>query len=292
MSIEPKKPSFKRRFEVVVDRYIVPIGLQASAIMATIVLLSPIGWMLSTSLKPSSDIFVRPPQWIPDQISLDGYERILNSFVLNLVYNSILIALISAIAATLIGSLAAYALSRFPIRGKNGIMLFFLSSMAFPIPLLMMSMYVLLLKMGLLNTILSMIIGHTVITLPVTVWLMKNFIDQIPREIEEAAYVEGAGFFRIIWLIVFRLSTPALIASGLFVFVTSWNELFFGLSFVSSPDLRTVPVGISQSFLQEFKTDWPGMMALAVTVSVPIGLIFVFLQKSFIRGMMSGAVRG
>ena len=196
------------------------------------------------------------------------------------------------IITTIVGAMTAYALSRFAIPGKSTIMLFFLSSLAFPIPLLMMSMYILLMKMGLLDTLLSMIIGHTVITLPITVWLMKNFIDQIPKEIEEAAYVEGASFLRIIFFIIFPLSTPALTASALFVFVTSWNELFFGLSFISSPDLRTVPVGISQSFLQEFKTDWTGMMSLAVIVTLPIGIIFVFLQKSFLRGMIAGSVKG
>ena len=123
----------------------------------------------------------------------------------------------AAIIATIVGALTAYALSRFAIPGKSTIMLFFLSSLAFPIPLLMMSMYILLMKLGLLDTLTSMVIGHTVITLPITVWLMKNFIDQIPKEIEEAAFVEGASFFRIIFFIVFPLSMPALTASALFV---------------------------------------------------------------------------
>lgn len=275
-----------------VRAYIIPWGLQASAFISMLILISPIIWMISTSLKKESDVFDRPPVWIPTEISFDSYYRVMNSFVATILYNSILVALFAAIIATIVGALTAYALSRFPVPGKSAIMLFFLSSLAFPIPLLMMSMYILLMKMGILDTLLSLIIGHVVITLPITVWLMKNFIDQIPREIEEAAYVEGASFFRIIFFIIFPLSMPALTASGLFVFVTSWNELFFGLSFISSPDLRTVPVGISQSFLQEFKTDWTGMMSLAVIVTLPIGIIFVFLQKSFLRGMIAGSVKG
>jgi|TARA_B110000093_G_scaffold20366_1_gene18512 ABC-type glycerol-3-phosphate transport system permease component len=282
----------KFSFSKLVRGYIIPYGLQASALASTAILISPIVWMVSTSLKKESEVFDRPPVWIPSEISFDSYFRIMNSFVANILYNSILVALLAAIIATVIGAMTAYALSRFAIPGKSTIMLFFLSSLAFPIPLLMMSMYILLMKMGLLDTLLSMIIGHTVITLPITVWLMKNFIDQIPKEIEEAAYVEGASFLRIIFFIVFPLSMPALTASALFVFVTSWNELFFGLSFISSPDLRTVPVGISQSFLQEFKTDWTGMMSLAVIVTIPIGIIFVFLQKSFLRGMIAGSVKG
>ena len=276
----------------IVERYIIPYGLQLSAFISTLFLISPIIWMVSTSVKNEADVFNRPPEWIPSEITFDSYFRIMNGFVVNILYNSILIALLAAIIATIVGALTAYALSRFAIPGKSTIMLFFLSSLAFPIPLLMMSMYILLMKLGLLDTLTSMVIGHTVITLPITVWLMKNFIDQIPKEIEEAAFVEGASFFRIIFFIVFPLSMPALTASALFVFVTSWNELFFGLSFISSPDLRTVPVGISQSFLQDFKTDWTGMMSLAVIVTIPIGIIFVFLQKSFLRGMIAGSVKG
>tara|TARA_X000000368_G_C23010790_1_gene703364 strand:- start:788 stop:1639 length:852 start_codon:yes stop_codon:yes gene_type:complete len=276
----------------IVERYIIPYGLQLSAFISTLFLISPIIWMVSTSVKNEEDVFNRPPEWIPSEITFDSYFRIMNGFVVNILYNSILIALLAAIIATIVGALTAYALSRFAIPGKSTIMLFFLSSLAFPIPLLMMSMYILLMKLGLLDTLTSMVIGHTVITLPITVWLMKNFIDQIPKEIEEAAFVEGASFFRIIFFIVFPLSMPALTASALFVFVTSWNELFFGLSFISSPDLRTVPVGISQSFLQDFKTDWTGMMSLAVIVTIPIGIIFIFLQKSFLRGMIAGSVKG
>ena len=276
----------------IVERYIIPYGLQLSAFISTLFLISPIIWMVSTSVKNEEDVFNRPPEWIPSEITFDSYFRIMNGFVVNILYNSILIALLAAVIATIVGALTAYALSRFAIPGKSTIMLFFLSSLAFPIPLLMMSMYILLMKLGLLDTLTSMVIGHTVITLPITVWLMKNFIDQIPKEIEEAAFVEGASFFRIIFFIVFPLSMPALTASALFVFVTSWNELFFGLSFISSPDLRTVPVGISQSFLQDFKTDWTGMMSLAVIVTIPIGIIFIFLQKSFLRGMIAGSVKG
>tara|TARA_B100001093_G_scaffold361765_1_gene346493 strand:- start:684 stop:1535 length:852 start_codon:yes stop_codon:yes gene_type:complete len=282
----------KLSFAKIVERYVIPYGLQFTAFISTLFLISPIIWMVSTSVKNEADVFNRPPEWIPSEITFDSYFRIMNSFVANILYNSILIALLAAIIATIVGALTAYALSRFAIPGKSTIMLFFLSSLAFPIPLLMMSMYILLMKLGLLDTLTSMVIGHTVITLPITVWLMKNFIDQIPKEIEEAAFVEGASFFRIIFFIVFPLSMPALTASALFVFVTSWNELFFGLSFISSPDLRTVPVGISQSFLQDFKTDWTGMMSLAVIVTIPIGIIFIFLQKSFLRGMIAGSVKG
>jgi ABC-type glycerol-3-phosphate transport system permease component len=282
----------KLSFAKIVERYVIPYGLQFTAFISTLFLISPIIWMVSTSVKNEADVFNRPPEWIPSEITFDSYFRIMNGFVANILYNSILIALLAAIIATIVGALTAYALSRFAIPGKSTIMLFFLSSLAFPIPLLMMSMYILLMKLGLLDTLTSMVIGHTVITLPITVWLMKNFIDQIPKEIEEAAFVEGASFFRIIFFIVFPLSMPALTASALFVFVTSWNELFFVLSFISSPDLRTVPVGISQSFLQDFKTDWTGMMSLAVIVTIPIGIIFIFLQKSFLRGMIAGSVKG
>ena len=151
-------------FSKFVRKYLIPYGLQASAFLSTLILISPIIWMVSTSLKKESAVFDRPPVWIPSEISFDSYFRIMNGFVANILYNSILVALFAAIIATVVGALTAYALSRFAIPGKSTIMLFFLSSLAFPIPLLMMSMYILLMKLGLLDTYLSMIIGHSVIT--------------------------------------------------------------------------------------------------------------------------------
>ena len=121
---------------------------------------------------------------------------------------------------------------------------------------------------------------------------MKNFFDQLPIEVEEAAYVDGAGPFYTLFFIVMPMAKPALSAAAIFVFVTSWNELVFGLTFTSSTSMRPLPAGISMLFLQEFEGAWSEMMALAAMVSIPVLLLFLIFQKSFMQGVTAGAVKG
>jgi len=127
--------------------------------------------------------------------------------------------------------------------------------------------------------------------LPLSVWLMTNFIDQIPIDMEEAALLDGASPFSVVMHIVLPMVRPGLAASGIFVFVTSWNELLMGLTFVSSPEVRTLPAGITLAFLGEFEGDWSEMMALAVMVTLPIFLLFMIMQKSILKGMTAGALK-
>jgi multiple sugar transport system permease protein len=153
-------------------------------------------------------------------------------------------------------------------------------------------MYLLFVKINLLNTYTALVLGHTVITLPVAVWLLKSFFDALPVEVEEAAFVDGAGPFRTLFRIVLPMARPALAASAIFVFVTSWNELMFGLTFTSTTNMRPLPAGIALLFLTEFEGAWSQMMALALMVSLPIVLLFLFFQKTFVRGVTAGAVKG
>ena len=129
------------------------------------------------------------------------------------------------------------------------------------------------------------------ITLPIVIWLMKGFIDDLPIEVEESAYIDGASIIQIIYKIVFPMTKPGVIASGIYVFVTSWNEFIFGLSFTTSTDMRPLPAGISLVFLQEFQYQWPEMMAVATIATIPILLIFLFLQRYFVQGVTAGAVK-
>jgi ABC-type glycerol-3-phosphate transport system permease component len=256
------------------------------------ILLLPIAWMLSTSFKPLADVFSYPPRWLPEHPTLDNYRTQFDGLLGTYFLNSMLVGVLSALLSTLAGALAAYGLARIRFRGNAAILMFFMASLAFPIPLLMISMYLLFVQLHLLNTYAALVIGHTVIALPVAVWLLKNFFDQLPVEVEEAAYVDGASPLYTLFRIVLPMARPALAASAIFVFVTSWNELLFGLTFISSTDMRPLPAGISMSFLTEFEGAWSEMMALATMVSVPIFLLFVFFQRTFMAGVTAGAVKG
>ena len=268
------------------------IVLHATALLSLAVLLLPIAWMLSTSLKPLEDVFVYPPRWIPQRLTLDNYAAQMNPVLGTYFLNSIVVGLASAVLATLAGALAAYGLARFRLRGGSAIMMFFMASLAFPIPLLMLSMYIMFVRLDLIDSYLALVIGHTVITLPVTVWLLKSFFEQLPVEVEEAAYVDGASPAYTFFRIVLPMARPALMASAIFVFVTSWNELLFGLTFTTKTAMRPLPAGISMTFLTEFEGAWSEMMALALLVSLPIFLLFILFQRAFMQGVTAGAVKG
>lgn len=257
-----------------------------------LIMLIPIGWMLSTSFKPLSDVFQIPPRWIPERPTIANYLQQFNGVLGTLTMNSLIIAVGAALTSTSIGAMIAYGISRFSFKGGTFVMLFFMSTLAFPIPLMMISLYSLFVSANLLNTYTALILGHSAITVPVSVWLLKNFFDQLPREVEEAAYVDGASPLKVFLFIVLPMAQPALAASAIFVFVVSWNELLFGLTFTSTTDMRPLPAGITLLFLQEFEGAWGEMMALAVMVSVPVLILFFFFQKSFLRGVTAGAVKG
>ena len=256
------------------------------------ILLLPIVWMISTSLKPLEDVFRYPPQFIPERITIDGYRAQLDPLLGTYFLNSVIVGLGSALLSTFAGAFAGYGLARYRFTGNSLILMLFMASLAFPIPLLMISMYMLFVELRLLDTYWALILGHTAITLPVAVWLLKSFFDQLPIEVEEAAYVDGASPAYTLFHIVLPMARPAMAAAAIFAFVTSWNELLFGLAFTSSTSMRPLPAGISMSFLTEFEGAWPEMMALAVMVSLPIFLLFVFFQRLFMQGVTAGAVKG
>jgi multiple sugar transport system permease protein len=217
-----------------------------------------------------------------------------NQFDLRLIQmfqNSLIVSGAAAILSTFAGSLCAYAISRFYFRFKSILLLFFLASMAFPVPMLMITMYSTFHQLGLLDTYWALILGNTAMGLPLSVWLMTNFIDQIPIDMEEAALLDGASPFSVLMHIVLPMVRPGLAASGIFVFVTSWNELLMGLTFVSSPEVRTLPAGITLAFLGEFEGDWSEMMALAFMFTLPVFLLFMIMQKSILKGMTAGALK-
>ncbi len=191
-------------------RWMVDVILYLLVFAALVILLLPIAWMLSTSLKPLADVFSYPPRWIPAHPTLASYRAELNPTLGTYFLNSLIVGLCSAVVATLTGALAAYGLARLRFRANTAILMFFMASLAFPIPLLMISMYILFVKLHLLNTYASLIIGHTVVTLPVAVWLLKSFFDQLPSEIEEAAFVDGASPAYTFFRIVMPMAKPAL----------------------------------------------------------------------------------
>jgi ABC-type glycerol-3-phosphate transport system permease component len=266
-------------------------GLYALVFVSLVAMLFPIAWMISTSFKPGDEIFVPPPRWIPRTPTLDGYRVALSPSVLVPLANSLIIAAGAALLSTAAGALCAYGVSRIRFRGRGTFMTIMLATLGLPVPLLMLTLYIGFSRAGILDTWLGVILGHTAITLPVVVWMLKDFFDVLPQEVEEAAFIDGAGLLYTFWRIVVPMAAPGLAAAAIFVFVTSWNEFIFGMTFTSSASMRPLPAAISLLFLGEFQYRWGDAMAVAVIVTLPVMALFVFFQRYFIQGITAGAVK-
>lgn len=268
------------------------VFLYGAAWSCVVVLVWPIAWMISTSFKIPDEILANPPIWVPRQPTLDGYRAAFSARIVRNFLNSMVIGAGATVLAVGAGALMAYGVSRLQFRGKTAVMLVVLATLGIPIPLLMISLYIQFARLGILDTYLAVILGHAAITLPVVVWLLKDFFDSVPPELEEAAFIDGAGPFYALFRIVLPLARPGLGAAAIFVFVTSWNEFIFGLTFVSSSQLRPLPAGITDVFINEFQYRWGDVMAVAIIVTLPIMALFLMFQRYFIQGVTAGAIKG
>lgn len=254
--------------------------------------LLPIYWLVTTALKPDADAFSFPPKFIPTSITFDHFSAVLgNHDLLRYMGNSLLVSSVTAIGSVLIGMYCAYSFSKFEYRGRRSIMLTFLASQLFPHVLLLITMYALFSVLGILNTYLVLVLAFTTFTLPLCIWMIKGVFDNIPNEIIEAAKIDGAGQGVIIHRILLPLMRPGLIAAGMFAFIRGWNDFVFALT-LSGDSTRTLPPGLVNTYLSESANRWPELMAASLIASLPVVLIFLVLQRHFVAGLSSGAVKG
>ena len=263
----------------------------ACAIAISAGLLFPVAWMLSTAIKPRSEVFTYPPVWVPDRFTLEAFATSLRGDMLTFLLNSLFIAACTAVLSTIAGALAAYPISRRRSAATRVALGYLIASIAFPAPLLLISTYIVSAQLDLIYTYVLVILVNCVFTLPVCIWTLKSFFDSLPIEIEEAAMMDGAGPLRTLLRIVLPMARPGLTAAGIYAFVTAWNDLTIGLTLTTSTDMRPLPAGISVTFLQEFQYQWPEMMAVATVATLPILALFVVFQRNFIDGVTAGALK-
>ena len=261
-------------------------------IISAILALIPLGWVVSTSMKPVQEVFVNPPKWIPDNPTLSNYENVLlNSNIPRAFYNSLVVGMGVAILALLLGGASGYAFSRFKFRGSKFLSLFMLTSQMLPVTVLMIPMFYMGNNLGILDRKIALVFAHLVIAMPLVTWMSKGYFDGIPAEIEEAARIDGCGTLRTLWSIVLPLLRPALAATGIYAFVSSWNEFALANVLTRSINSRTVPITLSE-FSTFFRVNWGDTMAAAAIITIPVVIVFMALQKHFVAGLANGAVKG
>lgn len=256
----------------------------------------PMAWMLITSIKSQFAAIQYPPEFIPSNPTLEQYWRLLSPTneiggkFLRYMLNSIWVSTATTVFGVAVAVPAAYAFARFRFPGRNALFFSVLFRNMFPAVVFLMPLFIMMRWLGLVNTYTSLIITYLTFGLPLSIWLLKGFYDNIPIELEQAARIDGCTRFQAFWMIVMPLSTPGIIATAIYSFITAWNEYVYALTFLNSEEKLTLPVGL-QRFFTEYATNWPGLMAASFIMSVPVVVMFLVLQKYFVRALTEGAVK-
>lgn len=253
--------------------------------------LFPYYWMFVTSVKTDADIYSNPILYWPKNFTWENYKKLFGYFdFLKYMKNSLLIALGTTVLSLVVSTLAAYAFARFKFPGRKALMAVFLSNNMFPTVLLMIPLYTIMRKLGLLYTYPGMILAYATFSIPFSVWLIQGFIRDVPFELEEAALVDGCTRVGAFTRVFLPLLTPCLLAAGVYMFMQAWNE-FTLASMFTNPDTRTIPIALN-TLIGQLGVDWGLLCAGGVITCIPVTVMFFFAQKRLVAGMTAGAVKG
>lgn len=257
-----------------------------------IVSLLPFIWQALTSFKSIAEISSIPAVWFPAEPHWDYYINVFTKHpFLRYMLNSFIVASLTTALSLFIGASAGYALGRLRFRGKTLVLMIILGVSMFPPIANLSPLYLFLKSVGLLNTYAGLIIPYITFSLPLAVWLMTNYFSQLPRDFEEAAALDGCGRFETYFKVMLPLVTPGLFSTGLLVFINSWNEYIYALTFMTKQEMLTVPVGISL-LPSNYELPWGDMSAATIVVTLPLILLVLIFQRRIISGLTAGGVKG
>lgn len=258
------------------------------------VLLFPLYWIFITSLKTEKEIFQIPPSFWPKVLNTKSYRAQLENGDFNMFRsfgNSMIISLGAMIIAVVLAVPASYGIARYHFKGKRVIILGFLVTQMLPVSVLLTPLFITFQKMHLYNTWWSTIISDSTIGIPFSVLILKNFFASIPKDIEEASYIDGCNKFTGFIRVLIPIAKPGVIVCAIFSFLYGWGDLAYGMTFILDQEKRPITAGIF-NFLGQYGTKWSYLTAFAVVTIIPVAIIFILMQKYIISGMTSGAVKG
>jgi ABC-type glycerol-3-phosphate transport system permease component len=266
-------------------------GLALAQIVLALIILLPFFWMVSVSLKPGDEPFAIPAKLWPDDPTLQNYVTAFRPEFKIYFINSIVVSLSTVVITVTLALLAAYTFTRSQTRTILVCMSLVVAAQMFPASAIIIPIYKLMKNADLLNTYASLVLAYITVTLPVAIWMLRAFMARLPVELDEAAAIDGCGPLRTFFAVILPLCRPGIVATAVFVLIVTWQEFLFALSFTSTKDMRTLPVGMND-FIGQYGIRYGELMASSVLVSIPVVAIFFLLQRQFVAGLTAGALRG
>ena len=261
-------------------------------VLLMVFILFPFYWTFVTSVKPEDELYGAVVTYWPKHITFEAYTKLFTTTVdfLTAMKNSFIVASLTTIVALTASTLAAYAFSRYQFVGRKLLMSIFLCNNMFPTVLLLIPLYSIMRKMGLLYTPASLILSYTTFTIPFSVWLLLGFLNDLPMSLEEAALVDGCNRGSAFIRIILPILGPSLVATGVYIFMQSWNEYTFAMMFTNTAS-RTIPVAL-KSLIGQLGVQWDLLTAGGIITIIPVCIMFFFAQKRLVEGLTAGAVKG
>ncbi len=267
-------------------------GVSISTALVVLFVLLPLYWMVTTSFKTTAGVGATPPQLFPHPLTTQNYHVAFSQYTFGrYIINSLIVAVVSTVVVLTLGTLAGYALGRLPMRGKFPILVALLMISVFPAIAVVAPLYLLLRDLHWLNSYQALILPYAAFNLPFAIWILRNYMLGIPKEMEETGRIDGAGPLRTVWSIVLPQALPGLFTAGVFTFTACWTEFLMALTFNSVNNFRTIPVGIAL-FGAQFTIPYGIIFAASVVAVVPIAVLVLVFRKSVVSGLTSGAVKG
>lgn len=269
------------------------LGTRLTAIVFCLVWIFPVYWMVNTAFKPRAEVMTPTPEFVPTHPTLANFTAAIveTPFVTNL-RNSVIVVLTAVIFSLAIALFASAALSRFHFRGRKLILVLILAVQMLPGTAVLIPQFLIFNDLGLLNRYIGLILAYVALVLPFSIWVLRGFFVAIPVAVEEAAIVDGASTWQVLWRVLFPLVAPGVVATSIFAFISAWNDYILAYTFMKDQAKYTLPIWLASFETPTTGVDYGGQMAGSVLFTLPVVIFFLIIQRNLVAGLSAGAVKG